>query len=98
VRCRAAPGTQGPLVKLLVGILALRHAFVWSSGAIVSWLVDPHNQPINFSSLRACMSEGRGEMQGLPQAPGPLVKLLVEFHSPCGMHSFGRGGRKSIVL
>jgi hypothetical protein len=31
------------------------------------------------------MSEGRSEMQGLPQAPkGPLVKLLVEgFHSPC---------------
>jgi hypothetical protein len=34
----------------------------------------------------------------LPQAPkGPLVKLLVEgFHSPCGMHSFGRVARSSI--
>jgi hypothetical protein len=34
----AAPGTQGPLVKLLVeGFHSpARHAFVWSSGAIVN--------------------------------------------------------------
>jgi hypothetical protein len=70
---------KGPLVKLLVeGFHSpARHAFVWSSGAIIYRNFDPHNQPINFSSPVPRMSEGREEMQGLPQAPkGPLVKLL----------------------
>jgi hypothetical protein len=45
------------------------------------------------------MSEGRGEMQGLPQAPkGPLVKLLVEgFHSPCTAFVWSSGAIVSIV-
>jgi hypothetical protein len=47
----------------------------------------------NPSISLACvprMSEGRGEMQGLPQA-GPLVKL--KFQPLHGMHSFGRVAR-----
>jgi hypothetical protein len=101
VRCKGCPRHEAPLVKLLVeGFIApARHAFVWSSGAIVNLsYVDPHNQPINFSSPACPACQRAGVRCRAAQAPkGPLVKLLVEgFHS---LHAFvwSVARRKSMV-
>jgi hypothetical protein len=88
---QAAPGTQGPLVKLLVeGFHSpARHAFVWSSGAIksiVTLLTRTTNPSISLA-LRALHVRGPGDAMP-PGTQGPLVKLLVEgFHSPA-RHAF----------
>jgi endogenous inhibitor of DNA gyrase (YacG/DUF329 family) len=84
---RAAPGTQGPLVKLLVEGF---HSPCTACIRLVEWrdrnhrnFVDPHNQPINFSSPGALHVRGAGE-DGCPRHPRAPLKLLVEgFHSPC---------------
>jgi hypothetical protein len=90
---------KGPLVILVEGF----HSPCTACIRLVEWRdrksinFDHTTNPSISLALRARMSEGRSE-QGLPQAPGPLVKLLVE-DSIALRHAFvwSWRDRKSIV-
>jgi hypothetical protein len=67
VRCRAAPGTQGPLVKLLVEGFHSPHGMhrlvEWRDRKSIVTLLTPTHQ---FSSPAPLHVRGPSEMQGCP--------------------------------
>jgi hypothetical protein len=96
----AAPGTQGPLVKLLVEGF---HSPCTACIRLVEWrdrksIVTLTRTTNHFSSpaCPACQRAG-SEMQGLQAPKGPLVKLR-KFHSPAAcIRLVEWRDRKSIV-